>query len=649
MKLSKDIRAQILADKDQLSINQICKKYNLSRSEAKHIIHGSLKKTPKWFYAVLVLLPVVFLVLLEMFLRIINYGYEFDQWVSIGEGKYIINAEIGRKYFTSGDFKPTTSEDEFDIHKKANAFRVFVLGESSAEGFPYSPMGSFARYIRRRLELVYPNTPIEVINLGMTAINSYTLLDLLPGVLDEKPDLILIYAGHNEYYGALGVGSVQSFGSSRTLIRLMMCLNDFSITQLVRNSINWVLSLLSSGKTTPSGTLMSRMAKEKSILLNSEVFNEGLQQFKENMTDILKLIKDKGVPVILGRLVSNLKDQKPFISVSTPGYQTADQVYEEAENEAKHNQFTEADSLFKLAKDLDALRFRAPEEMNRIIEHLGLEFHDAVVPIDSIFDSASPDGIVGDNLIVDHLHPNVTGYQLMGKAFYDCMEKEGYLPKTEHSTIPYGEQDSLTRTHFVFTKLDSIIGNDDITLLKNNWPYVTKSKVLSEFQQKDFVDLLQPKDLTDSIAMYKIEGRISWTDAHLLAAATYLKRDDIKEYLKHINLLLYQYPALKDFNTLITYFYHKNKIDLSDYTSKRVGIMQLNMGKYDDAIKYLTEAYKSTPHDPTVLYNLSLAHSKRKDFKRALTIINECLIADSHYPGVKDLKHQILNHLDSMK
>ena len=120
----------------------------------------------------------------------------------------------------------------------------------------------------------------------------------------------------------------------------------------------------------------------------------------------------------------------------------------------------------------------------------------------------------------------------------------------------------------MFTKLDSIIGNDGITILKDNWPYVKKSKVMSDFQQKDFVDLLQPKDLTDSIAMYKIEGKLTWTDAHLLAAATYLKRDDIEDYLKHINILLYQYPALKDFRTLITYFYHKNKIDMSDYTSK---------------------------------------------------------------------------------
>ena len=156
----------------------------------------------------------------------------------LGEGKYTINSNIGKKYFPSGDFNPTTNGDEFDIQKKENTFRVFVLGGSSAEGFPFDPMGSFSRYIRRRLELVYPNTPVEVINLGMTAVNSYTVLDLLPGVLNQKPDLILIYAGHNEYYGALGVGSEQSFGSSRLLIKLMLNLNNFKITQLVRNSIH---------------------------------------------------------------------------------------------------------------------------------------------------------------------------------------------------------------------------------------------------------------------------------------------------------------------------------------------------------------------------------------------------------------------------
>ncbi len=642
LKISKDIEKQILADKDRLSVHQISKKYNLKPNEVENIIKVTKTVTPKWFYIILFSLPFVFLIILEIFLRVINYGYNYDQWVDVGEGKYELNPNIGRKYFMGGDFNPTTSEDYFDIDKKENSFRVFVLGESSAEGFPYSPMGSFSRYIRRRLELVYPQTQVEVINLGMTAINSYTLLDLLPGVLDQKPDLILIYTGHNEYYGALGVGSVQSVGSSRTLIELTLYLNKFKITQFIRNSIQWVSSLFSSENKKLSGTLMSRIAKDKYILLNSEEYNAGLQQFKENFADILRLIKDKRVPIIISRLVSNLKDQKPFISVNTPGYKTADQVYEEARNDLKNNNYAKADSLFRLAKDLDALRFRAPEEINKIIDKLGKEFQVPTVPVDSLFDSASPGGIVGDNLIVDHLHPNVKGYQLIGAAFYNSMEKLGYLPKFDKAEIPSAKQDSLTRVNFVFSKLDSVMGNYNIILLKYNWPYVNKSSIMSDFQHKDFMDLLQPKNLIDSVAMFKIEG-LSWVDAHLLAAKTYLKRDDIENYLKHMNILLYQYPVLKDFNTVLTYYYNQNKIDMNDYTAKRVGIIQLCRGKYDDAIKYLTESYKLNPNDPLILYNLALAYSKKKDFKTALSIINQCLIANSKYPEANNLKRQILN------
>ena len=471
----------------------------------------------------MVLLPIVFLMLLEIFLRVFSYGYDFTQWVNAGGGKLIINPDIGKKYFTSVDFNPKTTEDVFDQHKKINCFRVFVLGGSSAVGFPYMPMGSFSRYIRRRLELVYPGTHIEVVNISMTGVNSYTLLDLVPGVLKQKPDLILIYAGHNEFYGALGVGSLESFGSSRTLVNLILYLDKFKTTQLVRNSVIWLASLFSSSNSEkPSGTLMSRMAKDKSILLNSKTFDAGVQQFKENLTDILSLIKDKGVPVILGRLVSNLKDQKPFISLDTPGYGTADKAYEDAQTELQNNNISKADSLFRLAKDLDALRFRAPEKINKVIDELGKNFNVPTIPIDSIFDSASPDGIVGDNLIVDHLHPNVKGYQLIGKSFYESMEKLRYLPKNENPAVPYNKQDSLTHADFMFTRLDSVIGNDNIILLKHDWPYVKNPKAESAER------LLQPEDFIDSIAIGYIEKKISWVDAHITAATYFLRKDDIK-------------------------------------------------------------------------------------------------------------------------
>ena len=203
--------------------------------------------------------------------------------------------------------------------------------------------------------------------------------------------------------------------------------------------------------------------------------------------------------------------------------------------------------------------FSDQQRMNKIIDNLGIEFQVATIPIDSIFKLESSDGIVGDNLIVDHLHPNVQGYQLIGKAFYDCMNKQGYLPKTENAKIKFSEQDSLTRANFMFTKLDSVMGNDFVKLLKIDWPYVKKRAAISEFKPKDFLNLFKPNNAIDSIAMYRIENRISWIDAHFMAATFYLKKDNIKEYLKYINVMIYQYPGLKNLDTILKYFYERNK------------------------------------------------------------------------------------------
>jgi tetratricopeptide (TPR) repeat protein len=382
------------------------------------------------------------------------------------------------------------------------------------------------------------------------------------------------------------------------------------------------------------------MANDKNILLDSDVYNAGLEQFKGNLSDILSLIKDKNVDVIVGRLVSNLRDKKPFIPAETPGYSNADQVYEEAWENYDRDNYKKADSLFRLAKDLDVLRFRAPEKINTIIDDLGNEFNVTIAPIDTMFNLESPGGIVGGNLVVDHLHPNVEGYQLIGKTFYDCMQQKNYLPKTEEAKIPFEKQDSLTKQNFVFTKLDSVIGNYNITVLKHNWPYVKNSLRMKDFMRKDFLSLFKPQNLTDSLAMYKIEG-MSWTDIHLLAAQTYLRKDDIKNYLVHMNTLLYQFPVLKDYNTVLTYFYNQKKIDLSDYTSKRVGIIELHIGKYDDAVKHLSDAYNTDPQDPQILYNLSLSYFKKNNLKAASAYINKCLDIDQNYPNAKDLHLEI--------
>ena len=617
---------------------------------------GVRKQAPKWFFIMLILIPVIFFILLELSLRLFDYGKDIPQWVDARRGKYIINPEVAFRYFNQVENIPTTIEDIFDQQKKNNAFRVFVLGGSSAAGFPYMPMGSFSRYIRKRLELTYPNSTIEVVNISLSAVNTYTILDMLPGVLEQKPNLILIYAGHNEYYGALGVGSMESLGTFRSFVKLVLYLNKYKTVQLIRNIISGIFSLFASKNLEESpGTLMSRMAKDQYIPMNSDKYTIGLEQFEGNMREILELIKSHNVPVIVGKVVSNLKDQKPFISVPSEEYPTANQVYEEAKKKLMNGHSKDADSLFRLAKDLDALRFRAPEKINQIIRQVCGEYNATCVSIDSIFNSVSPYGIIGNNLMTDHLHPNIEGYQLMGKAYYEAMEQAGYLPKNEKPQIPFSSQDSLTRIDFTFTDLDSTIGNCRMLLLQNDWPFIEK------WQKKPTRLLFTPKNFLDSIAFNFMMNKISWADAHLNAADAYLKKHDVNGYLKHMDILLYQYPIVVEYydqisltllqmqlyDTAIKYLHARYKIEPDDYSAKWIGNIALFKGNADEAINYLTKSYELNSTDAQVLYNLAGAYYQKKLYNAALNTINNCLNIEPNYPQANILKQQLTQAINS--
>ena len=651
MNLSQKQKDWLNKNKKKLTEQEIAKEFNISIDEAKQILKKQ-KSNHFIFYVIMIFIPVIFFVLLEAGLRIFDYGKDIPQWVDAGRGKYIINPEVAYRYFNQVKNIPTTIEDVFDQQKKPNAFRVFALGESSAAGFPYMPMGAFSRYVRKRLELNYPDNTIEVVNIGLSAISSYTILDLLPEVIKQQPDLVLIYTGHNEYYGALGVGSMESLGTSRTVVKLLLHLNNYKTVQLVRDILSSIISTFSSENVNDEpGTLMSRMAKDQYIELNSDKYKLGLEQFEGNMRDILDMLKENKVPVIVGKLVSNLKDQKPFVSINSETQPTAVNVFEEANNRLNSGKILEADSLYRLAKDLDGLRFRASEETNSIIENLCKQYNVKCVETDSIFNVASPLGIVGDNLMTDHLHPNIEGYLLMGKAFYDVMEKGKFLPENLKPVIAPHSIDNLARANFRFTDLDSTIGNNRILLLKNDWPFIDKS------QARRRADLFNPKNFIDSIALEVMNNKISWADAHLQAAAKYFSNRDVAGFLKHMDILIYQYPIIVEYydqtalnllkhqfyDSALKYLSARYKIEPSDYSAKWIGNIALFKGDAEVAAFYLNKSQELNNKDSQVYFNLAGAYAKLNNFQKALDAVNRCLSLTPDYPGAQNLKQQLMS------
>jgi hypothetical protein len=130
-----------------------------------------------FFYATLVILPFFLLALLEFTLRTFSYGDDLSLFVSGTNARhYEINRRVGERFFNKFQYT-TPISDSFLKEKPANGYRIFVLGESSVQGFPYDANLAFSRILQRRLQNIFPNRVIEVVNLGLTAVNSYTLLD----------------------------------------------------------------------------------------------------------------------------------------------------------------------------------------------------------------------------------------------------------------------------------------------------------------------------------------------------------------------------------------------------------------------------------------------------------------------------------------
>jgi len=641
----------ILNNRQQLKAKEMSKRLNVSTKEVHLFLKENKKRSPLWFYIFLVIIPVIFFVLLETGLRIFDYGRNDDQWIAVTETKQMLNPDIGGRYFFNTKNFPQSNNEAFDIIKKKDAFRIFVLGGSSAAGFPYSPNGTFSRYIHQRLELLYPEIPIEVINVAITATNSYTIRDLLPGIVEQKADLILIYAGHNEYYGALGVGSMENIGDSRRFVHFIIWINKFKTVELVRNIFGSIGSLFSndSAQTTKrGGTLMARIVKDQLIEFNSESFNTGINQFNGNLEDILEMAKESNIPVIIGTLVSNLKDQRPFVSERNSDQESADSIYYRGQYQLNQKNFKLADSLLRAAKDLDALRFRAPEKMNSIIKDLALKYKCTVINLDSAFNKKSPDGIVGNNLLVDHLHPTLSGYLLMGRIYFQEMKRLGYLPKEQPEKFQDAKLDSLVISNFPFSRLDSVVSEIRLTGLLNDWPFVKNPDF-------SFLNDLNLNDGIDSLA-YKIAiENLNWEIGHKRAAEWYFAKEDYLTFAKEINVLTSQYPFklsfhdqasvellnVKEYDLAYPFLLNRYKDSPDAFTSKWLGNILLTKGETEEAIKYFKQSIMIDSSDAQVFYNLAGAYIQKEEYEVAFEFLEKCIKINPEFSNARSLKGQL--------
>lgn len=585
------------------------------KHQEKSVAHGSeVEKTGRpnapitrsrkiLFSILLVLIPFLILGLVEAGLRALGYGEDTRLFITAAEELpeyFRVNPKVARRFFYMQSVLPTAPKDLFLKTKPENGLRLFVLGESSAAGFPYGNNLTFSRILHSRLAEALPDRRVEVVNLGMSAISTYAMNDFMPELLRQKPDAILVYAGHNEFYGAMAVASMESLGRNPGLVRTYLKLERFKLFLALRDLIGkirvrMILKNRKDALPEQNITLMERIVADEEIPYQGPLYEKGKRQFESNLSAIVRAASGQGVPVVLSELVSNVRDQKPFASIETDTALSADRAFGQGRRLESAGRFAEAKEAYLNAKDRDAVRFRASEDWNAVIRSTAAESGCTVVPMKDRFESASPKGLVGEVLMADHLHPNADGYFLMADAFFETLKRNRLFSEKWAEGRPSAEW----RKDWGMTSLDSAYADMGIRYLKNGWPFRPKTEAHAGLAG------VRPVTAAESLAVEIVSLRKKTLEVgHVLMARRYERSGEWTKAFAEYRALAATIPHEKDFEeaglraaaaakrpdlalSLLIFLRGFRESSLDD---GRIGRLLLAMGRQEEALPYLRKA-----------------------------------------------------------
>ena len=413
----------------------------------------------RWFFLIAsaLLVPLAVLGIVEASLRIADIGYRTELLVPCtvqGSPASCYNLFFAAPFFPAGMVQ-TPRLYSIPATKPRGTYRIFVLGESAAMGDP-DPAYGFSRYLEVMLRERFPSMKFEVVNTGSVAINSHVLLPIAKELANQRPDLFIIYSGNNEVVGPYGPGTVlTSSGMSLPVVRSSIFFRSTRIGQLATK--------LGTQKKEWRGM---EMFLDQQVPASSPLMKPAYANFERNLRDTIAVARKAGARVIVATVATNVKDCAPFASLHRDNLAPDDlrswsSLVQRASDLEAANSYAEALKLyysaaaiddnyaelefriarclrslgdykaarehFLRARDLDTLRFRADSTINDINRTVASSFSGVnLVDVDALLSSASPDGIIGSDLVYEHVHLTSQGNYLVARAMF--LQIANHLP-----------------------------------------------------------------------------------------------------------------------------------------------------------------------------------------------------------------------------
>lgn len=346
----------------------------------------------------------------------------------------------------------------FGMTSPGEPIRIVVIGGSSALGEPYRPWVSIGQVLAWRLQEAMPESRFEVTILAQLGA-CLRDMHLALANLKERPDLLVIYSGHNEF--------VARYEPERD-IALYERPRSAALDLLYQLSLNspfcrLVYDVVSHNRLDGAPTPVSRHQLIDPPQCSPSESAEVLADFKRRLEAIVSWCDAIGCAPLLVVPPSNEADLEPNRSVLPPSvdpaarrefaarfaeargvdrtrYSAAIPLYRailEAQPDFAEAHFRlgrllersdvdEANRHYIAARDDDGLNTRCTSTFQDVYRSTAAR-HPAALLIDgpAVLRAVAPNHTVGDELIQDMHHPNLVGTAFLADAALRALHDRG--------------------------------------------------------------------------------------------------------------------------------------------------------------------------------------------------------------------------------
>lgn len=380
------------------------------------------------------------------------------------------------------------NEQQFLADKPADGYRVFSLGGSTTYGSPYDDHVSFSRWLERYLAAADPTRRWEVVNTGAQSYASYRVALLMQELVRYEPDLFVVYTGHNEFLEERSYAHLQD--ADPLVRRARMALSRFRFAALARQAWQRArgerqdgagegaeAAEPGSGEAAREPTLAPEVAARLDGWTGLDLYRRddelarGVHRhFEASLHRMVDIARDHGAAIVFVEPVENLKDFSPFKSQPTDGLAAAERdraaellaagrerlaagdaaaalaaLDEAAAIDPRHaeihfrrgrallalGRFGEARRAFVTAKDEDVAPLRATEAVHAAVRRVAAERDVPLVDLPALLAAESRrrfgHDLLGDELMLDHVHPDVPVHDLVAQRVFDLLAERGVV------------------------------------------------------------------------------------------------------------------------------------------------------------------------------------------------------------------------------